>query len=67
MPKALHPDSGHKKEIRLPMPAISIACPYCGREDDHANIFEPGGDYVMGVGVTYCDGCEQWFDVILEC
>lgn len=66
MSKAYRPDSSEKKEVRLPMPPVAINCPYCGHEDDHDNIFEPGGDYLMGTGVTYCDQCEQWFDVVLE-
>lgn len=53
--------------VRVEMPAISITCPRCHKEDDHANVFSPSeGSYVLGEGQTYCDHCDDWFDVVLE-
>jgi len=53
--------------VRIEMPVVSICCPRCHREDDHANVFSPTEDsYTLGEGVTYCEYCEEWFNVVLE-
>ena len=53
--------------VRVEMPTVSVNCPRCHREDDHANVFSPSeGPYALGEGKTWCDYCEDWFDVILE-
>ena len=56
-----------RKTVRVEMPIISLVCPECQKEDDHANIFSPSeGTCVLAEAETFCHHCETWFDVILE-
>lgn len=52
--------------IEVSMPVISLRCPYCKDEDDHADIFDPSdGIGILGEGRTFCHHCGRWFDVTL--
>ncbi|WP_455233359.1 hypothetical protein [Geopseudomonas aromaticivorans] len=57
-----------RKVVTIEMPTVSLDCPYCGHEDDHAGrIFTPEEDgRTFATGETYCEKCEQWFDVVVE-
>lgn len=59
-------DVSKRKVVKVPLPILTIKCPECGKEDDHANIIRSNSDVSsLGDGETYCDYCEQWFEVVL--